>query len=64
MALYPVVLDGHVLALHEANFAQTFVERGYSAHWQAIPLINPITGIAGCCVRATSGHATPHRRAA
>ena len=27
-------------------------------------LRNPITGIAGCCARAATGHAPPRRRAA
>jgi hypothetical protein len=53
VTLSPTVLDGHILALDIARFLETLVK----------PLsgdkvdMKPITGIAGCCARAASGHA-------
>ena len=60
LALQPVVLDRHVLALDVAGFAKAFAERGHIVRAEASAdpaLTNPITGIAGCCARAASGHA-------
>ena len=55
----PGVFDGHVAALDVARFAQAFAEcrhkigtRLRRAGWKY-----PTTAIAGCCARATSGHA-------
>ena len=58
LTVRPVEIDGDVLALEEANFFQAIAERGNEmAHGAAEPLhMNPITGIAGCCARAASGH--------
>ena len=58
-ALRPAILDRDGAALDPAEFAQPLhegadpmaVERGVLAPR------NPITGIAGCCARAASGHA-------
>ena len=60
LALQPVVLDRHVLALDVAGFAEAFAERGHIARGGIGRAVwtNPITGIAGCCARAASGHAT------
>ena len=66
LALCPAGYDGHVLALDIAGFFQALVEYAQrstyvssDAGWR-----NPITGIAGCCARAASGHAAaaPLRR--
>ena len=59
LALRPAVFDRDVLALGIAGFAQAFAEcRQIGRHAGGAPLSrNPITGIAGCCARAASGHA-------
>ena len=60
LALRPAILDRHVLTLDIAGFLQALAERGHvSARIRSgdAPLRNPITGIAGCCARAASGHA-------
>ena len=47
-------------ALNVAGFAQTLAKRAHSGprvRSGDAPLRNPITGIAGCCARAASGHA-------
>ena len=66
LTLRPAIFDRHILALDIAGFAQALAERVNEV--QRIlgdPLLrNPITGIAGCCARAASGHAPPRRRAA
>ena len=60
LALRPAVFDRHVLALDIAGFLEALAERDddglavASADWE---LRNPITGTAGCCARATTGHA-------
>ena len=54
------VFDRDVLALDEACFLQTLAERGRqgaSSRRADVLRRNPITGIAGCCARAASGHA-------
>ena len=55
----PAVLDPEVLVLEEAGVAQALTERRERIRTAAgeKPLSNPITGIAGCCARAASGHA-------
>ena len=55
LALQPVVLDRHVLALDVAGFAQALAERGREGRMASAvpPLTNPTTGIGGCCPRAT-----------
>ena len=60
LALQPVVLDRHVLAFDVAGFVEAFAERGRMRAEASgdPPLINPTTGIAGCCARAASGQAT------
>ena len=54
------------LAFHKTRSRQGLGEMR-QADWPK-PLVllrrNPITGIAGCCARAASGHAPPRRRAA
>src|SRR5262249_14841971 len=45
-----------VLALDIAGFVETLPD-GVKSAW-SVPLSKPITGIAGCWARATSGHAT------
>jgi hypothetical protein len=52
-----MVLDPHVLALDEACFVETLTERIGTARKRRPTVANPITGIAGCCARATTGHA-------
>jgi len=56
----PVVLDHHVLAFDVAGFIEAL--RNATALATEVSddpaFTNPITGIAGCCARATSGHAT------
>ena len=56
----PAVFDRDVLALDVTGFAQPF--DGMRRQLSRIPRRdaasrNPITGIAGCCARAASGHA-------
>ena len=60
LALRPAIFDRHVLALDIAGFAQALAERAQTVRGTRpadSPLRNPITGIAGCCARAASGHA-------
>ena len=60
MALQPVVLDHHVLALDEADLVEAFTER---SGWRTLasadrPLTSRRCGIRSpCCARAASGHA-------
>ena len=56
-------IDRHVAAFDKAGFVQALVEGAQTAGaGSATPAVRkPITGIAGCCARAASGHA---RRAA
>ena len=55
----PTVFDRHVAAFDIAGFTQPWRNaRTRSAYTSGDPLLrNPITGIAGCCARAASGHA-------
>ena len=55
----PAVFDRHVLALDKACFLQALAEAAHEvrARPRATCWRNPITGIAGCCARAASGHA-------
>ena len=54
----PHVFDCHIAALDEAGFAQALAKRAdIWALAGSHVLSNPITGIAGCCARAASGHA-------
>src|SRR5262249_26777153 len=46
LILRPAEFDRHVVAVDEPGFLQTVADSR-----------NPITGIAGCCARAASGHA-------
>ena len=67
LALQPVVLHRHVLALDVAGFVEAFTERSRAMRAEASgdwPLTRPTTGIAGCCACAASGHAAaaPPRR--
>ena len=58
LALQPVVLDHHVLALDVAGFVEAFAERSRLGARQASAdrlLTKPTTGIAGCCARAANG---------
>ena len=55
-----MVFDRNVLALDEACFLQALAERGRPGGIVSANVVlrrNPITGIAGCCARAASGHA-------
>ena len=60
----PAIFDRDVLALDIAGLLQALAERGHAC----APIVtgrsawrNPITGIAGCCARAASGHALLRR---
>ena len=62
----PAIFDRDVPTLDKARFRS-----GLGGTRQRVPSArqrplaeNPITGIAGCCARAASGHAPPRRRAA
>jgi YD repeat-containing protein len=60
LALSPSVFDSHVLALDKAAFLQPLAECGHEERrWgkRRAPE-KPITGIAGCCASAASGHPT------
>src|SRR5262249_23770422 len=59
-ALPPQVFDRHVPALDIAGFRQALAKRGQELCilTRRPSLRNPTTGIAGCCARALSGHAT------
>ena len=55
--LCPAVFDCDVLAFDVSGFAQALAECApVRTVGDALPR-NPITGIAGCCARAASGHA-------
>jgi hypothetical protein len=59
LAARPPVLDPYVLTFDVADFEQSAPERGYKMGGSGDLLLrNPMTGIAGCCARAASGHAT------
>ena len=65
LTLRPPVFDRHVLAPDIADFLQAMAERSYEMRAMAPAMLrNPITGIAGCCALAASGHAAARRRAA
>ena len=54
----PAVFDRHVLALDKpASFRPDGMQPELRARPRRHPLSKPITGIAGCCARAASGHA-------
>jgi len=54
----PAIFDDYITALHVAHIAQALAERGRKNKILAAPVDKiPITGIAGCCARATTGHA-------
>ena len=56
----PAILDRDVLALDEPSLLQALPERVQTIRERVrrgVLLRNPITGIAGCCARAASGHA-------
>ena len=58
LSVRPAVFDRDVMALDKAGLAQTFAERRHVIAKARRPVRrNPITGIAGCCARAASGHA-------
>ena len=60
----PVIFDYQIAAFNVAGLAQTSPEAGQPngvGLWR--PKIKyPTTGVARCCARAASGHATPPRR--
>ena len=66
LAARPAIFDGNVLAFDKAGLAQALAECSEQVDGILsgdLPLIHPITGIAGCCARAASGHAAaPPRR--
>ena len=67
LAFCPSVFDRNVLALNITDFLQAQAKRTQKSARMASGdalLRNPITGIAGCCARAASGHAAaaPPRR--
>ena len=60
LILRPAIFDRDVLALDIACFLQALAEcesRRVGDRQRCQPCRNPITGIAGCCARAASGHA-------
>ena len=59
LILRPAIFDRYVLAFDIAGFSQALAERGQDVADcpGALVLRKPITGIAGCCARAASGHA-------
>ena len=59
LILGPAVFDRHVLALDIAGVLQALAKCAQSDPQNSgdLALRNPITGIAGCCARAASGHA-------
>ena len=59
LTLRPAVFDRHVAALDIANFAQSLAKRAhaFADRLGRARIRNPITGIASCCARATTGHA-------
>ena len=67
LILGPAVFDRHVLALDIAGVLQALAKCAQTVRVSRQAMCgsrNPITGIAGCCARAASGHAPPRRRAA
>ena len=52
-------LHGDVLALDEPRLGKALAKRRYQMHRGRADVLRriPITGIAGCCARAASGHA-------
>ena len=66
LILGPAVYDRHVLALDIAGLLQALAKCAQTVRDVSgdVASRNPITGIAGCCARAASGHAPPRRRAA
>ena len=60
LVLRPAIFDRYVLALDVARVLQTLAEMRADGPQTAsgdTAWRNPITGIAGCCARAASGHA-------
>ena len=60
LILRPAVFDRDVLTFDIAGLLQALTECGHTKARAAAggpPLRKPITGIAGCCARAASGHA-------
>ena len=67
IALSPAVFDRRRSGPRRSRFIQALAERGHIARvgiGRRRARRKPITGIAGCCARAASGHAPPRRRAA
>ena len=65
VTLRPAIFDRHVLALDIAGLLQTRGMRaGGPRSFGRWLLRKPITGIAGCCARAASGHRPPRCRGA
>jgi hypothetical protein len=60
LRLCPTEFDRYVLTLGIADLIQALTESSYcGVKPSGDPLLrNPITGIAACCARAVSGHAT------
>ena len=56
MAIQPVVLDHHILALDVAGFVEALRNAAPKRSSFDCPLTKPTTGIAACCARAASGH--------
>ena len=60
LSLGPAVFDRHVLALDIAALLQALAKYAQIVRVRRVRRCgarNPITGIAGCCARAASGHA-------
>jgi hypothetical protein len=55
----PAKIENHVLRFNITCFFQSLPEGStrYADSLAALLLIHPITGVAGCCARAASGHA-------
>ena len=66
-AIRPAIFNHNIAALDITRFFQPLAKpsRQWRISFKGFSLFkNPITGIAGCCARAASGHAPPRRRAA
>src|SRR5262249_55207228 len=59
LPLSPAIFDRHVLALDIAAVLEALAECAHTVRKRVgdVPPRNPITGMAGCCARAASGHA-------
>lgn len=58
MTFRPLVFDSHIATIVIAGLAET-LDECCTKGWIGRRVVeNPITGIAGCCARTASGHAT------